>query len=529
MRGSLVLAPLKVFISYAHNDDLPALDDKRRPGFVSRLWLCLEYHFKNQGPPTPDIWRDDTGIRASDDFDEVLRGAIKDSDLLVVVLSNNWLSRPYCNKELELFAARWGDQAKSRIVVVKKSPISEADMPAMLQTKQHTVFYDEDERGPRRHREFFDYTSGSPFEEFKRQYHDAVERLAEDLLRHAREHAQQKTAAPAVSLLIDSSRKIFIAKPAGDMREPYERIVIELEKRGYRVTPAPNEKIPLESVAAATTFINEALEHAEASVHLLGRNMGNAPDGDDPEPIAKLQLRLAAARAARAKADELFLRFIWALKLVPGAGVEAQDARERDPFDVLQRFGETRVAGGEKVLDAECSAFIETFLGYLDRRPIPEVDQASGIKADSTVYLHCRRDDIDYALRIADALEKRHVKAVKPTFSADSGTELMENNKRKLAGCDAVVLCWGNVPETWIEQQPGIWRDYRKLGREKDFERKSLLAGPPEDDPDKQWAASRQSYDGVDFVLDLRQFGDGPVPPEALDALFATPPTKRTA
>ncbi len=196
--------PLQVFISYAHHDDLEALDTGA-PGFVSTLWRHLEWHFKRLGPATPYIWRDDKGIRPSDEFGPVIENAINSSHVLVVVLSNNWLSRPYCRLELETFSKRWRtsetpSQVSARVIPVVKSPVPFDQWPPLLANKQGYVFFDEDDTGPQRRREFFDYTTGKPEEEFKRLYHARIEQLATELHDRADEFERGAgAAAPAAS------------------------------------------------------------------------------------------------------------------------------------------------------------------------------------------------------------------------------------------------------------------------------------------------------------------------------------------
>lgn len=511
--------PLQVFISYAHHDDLAALDNAA-PGFVSTLWTHLEYHFKRLGPPAPFIWRDDNAIRPSDEFGPVIQAGIEASDILLVVLSNNWLSRPYCQMELELFVKKWrmreGPAAVSqRIVPVVKSPVPYDQWPPGLKGKQGFVFFDEDETGPRRRREFFDYTCGKPLEEYKRQYHARIDQLATELHQRAAQPGSTVDKKPPAS-----QRTVYVAQPAADMREAYDQVVTELKRRDFAVVPDAQTKIPLDSVELADAFVDAALASAEASIHLLGRLPGQAPDGEDAEPIVKLQLSRAALRAAKPAGDAArgFYRFIWAPKFI---GVQPESPAEeegRNSDKVLEKFGQPLPGDHDKVEGCECNGFIEMMLGYLDRNK-PEQQAGERLGAASRFYLHCREDDVQYALQVGKALQLRNIQPVKPMFRGDPN-EVAAQNKSRMASCDAVVLCWGNAPETWVALQPGLWSDYRSLGREKDFARRGLLAGPPGDDPDKEWNVSMQRYDGVDLVLDLRQYDSVPVPPEALDPLF---------
>src|SRR5579863_8466204 len=259
----------QIFVSYARNDDLPPLDGEGK-GFVTTLLKHLEFHFSCFGEPTPVIWRDRRAIARSEQFDPIIEKGISDSQLLLVVLSNNWVHREFCRRELELFSQHWRSEGengvKGRIIVVGKNHIEPNARPALLQGQEGYLFYAPDEDNPTRFREFF--IRGKAREEF----HERSQELAEDIWRRACEHEQVPVAAqPAGSVwtpVTSSGRKIYLSKPAADMRAPYVRLVDELRQRGYIVAPAPDADIPPDGSAKA--FMRDALAGAELSIHVLG-------------------------------------------------------------------------------------------------------------------------------------------------------------------------------------------------------------------------------------------------------------------
>jgi hypothetical protein len=93
-------------MSYARDDDLapPGRDDLK--GFVTYLDEQLRYELTLLGERRPKLWRDKRGIDPADQFDALIVKAIEDSQLLVVMLSRNWLARYWCRRELELLRAR---------------------------------------------------------------------------------------------------------------------------------------------------------------------------------------------------------------------------------------------------------------------------------------------------------------------------------------------------------------------------------------------------------------------------------------
>jgi hypothetical protein len=137
--------PFQILVSYARNDDLPPLDGDGK-GFITTLLKHLEFHFTCFGEPTPLIWRDKRAIARSEQFDPIIETGIRESALLLVVLSNNWVHREFCRRELDLFQERWksdGENAvKRRIIVVGENHIEPAARPPLLQGQEGYLFYD---------------------------------------------------------------------------------------------------------------------------------------------------------------------------------------------------------------------------------------------------------------------------------------------------------------------------------------------------------------------------------------------------
>ncbi len=495
--------PFQIFVSYARNDDLPPLDGEGR-GFITTLLKHLEFHFTCFGEPTPLIWRDKRAIARSEQFDPIIEKGVQDSDLLLVVLSNNWIHREFCRRELELFQQRWhkeGDEAvKRRIIVAGKNHIEPAARPALLQGQEGYLFYAPDEENPSRFREFF--VRGKAREEF----HERTQELAEDIWRRACEHEHLPPPSSAMTgqawtPVASSGRKIYLAKPAADMRAPYARLVDELQQRGYAVAPAPDADIPPD--ASAKDFIRAALDGAELSIHLLGAKAGWAPE--ECEPVVPLQLKLAAEAQSR--------RIIWAPRILVDEHAQAIDADARDPFAVLAKFD--RKVDSDTVEGSEISAFAQFVIQHLDKN-VPPVPDIEVIEPNARVYLYHRPEDTQYAVEIAKALEQRGIQPVFPAFEGDPA-ELAALHRQELADCDAVVLCWAKAAEVWVKSQSRELKNWRELGRDKRFACRGLVAGPPPGDR-KNLLLQLPPRNEIDVVVDLTGF-EKPLP-EALDPLI---------
>jgi hypothetical protein len=516
------MSTTQIFISYARDDDAapPDLNRGEAKGFVTSLHEQLLYEFQELGQPRPKIWRDTRGIDPGDQFEPLLDEAIAASSLLLVVLSRNWLTRPYCLRELEGFARRWnkeGDRAlRQRLVVVAKHYVDPQRRPSLLQGQEGFSFFalDAEAEAGQEHEFFARGAIRDP------RYQDRVRDLGCYLWRsaarldNAAQGAPVTTAGTAKSPAPQTTgRTIYLAKPAQDMRAAYGRLVDELQGRGYAVVPSPTEEIPND--ASATEFVDKALAAAELSVHLLGEKAGYAPE--DAEPIVKLQLTRAAARVP-AEADgsdawsRSFRRIIWATRVVEDVTASGECKAERDPLAVLAKFN--RQLATDKVEGDSLSKFVDFFFQHLDRTAPPR-EVLEEIKADSKVYVYHRPEDTDYALTIAKALQQRQVEPVLPALEGDAA-ELSAFHRQNLLDCDAVVLCWASASEVWARVTSRELKNWRDLGRDSQFACRGLVTGPPSGDRKKAYVQLPPRNE-IDVVVDL--MGDDSPSPEALDPL----------
>src|ERR1700692_2246667 len=471
--------PLQIFVSYARNDDLPPLESSDAKGFVTALYGHLNYQFKALGPPMPVLWRDTRSIGRSDQFDPIIEGAIGDSALFLVILSRNWLSREFCRKELELFKLRWAKEGeagiKRRIVVVAKQHIEFEDRPALLQGQEGYWFYRRDaDEGVGIEQEFF--SGGKP----QGEYYDLVKRLAVDLWRRAQSETPPVPGKGGGSAekgtKADDARTVYLAKPAADMRSAYLRLVDELEQRGYRVVPERGTEIPYDGSAPA--FVRSELAKAEASIHVLGEKAGYTPE--DSEPIVKLQLQLAAERVSKSDAVAAggvpFRRIVWAPRVIVDEQ-GAASAVERDPLVVLSRFD--KQAESDKIEGSELSKFAEFVIQHLDRTaPLPPAPPPLGETDARRLYVYYHPDDRKLATDFGKLLQEHEIEPVWPAFQGDPA-QIRSYHREKLQECDAVVLCWGSAADLWVKASAHELRNWRELGREKRFDLRGLLAGPP--------------------------------------------------
>jgi hypothetical protein len=509
---------VQIFLSYARDDDAPPPGRDDAKGFVTFLDEQLRYELTHLGADRPKLWRDTRRVEGGEQFEPLIAEAVAASSLFVAVLSNNWLNRPWCQRELASFRQRWSDESdadiRRRIVVVAKHPVPEDRVPAPLRGQEGFRFFDADRDGDTETwREFFG--RGRILDP---RYEQRVGQLARYLWTAAARYGPDVEGMPKASAgrsrpsASAKGRTVFLAKPAGDMLLAYDRLVKELTGNGYTVVPPPEAAIPLDSSAAG--FIDEHLAKAEASVHLLGDRLGYAPD--EAEPILKLQLARATARA---DAGTALHRILWAPRFI-SEDLDASAAR--DPLTVVARLD--RQLDGDTIVGDNLSAFAEFIIQHLDRSA-PAGAPAGPIGAGVSVYVYHRPEDEEYAVDLAMALRERRLRAVLPAIEGEPAA-LDAFHRENLRECAAVVLCWARASEVWARATCRELRSWEKLGRREKFTLRGLVAGPPPGGR-KSVLVRLPPEDEIDIVLDLTAV-DKPSP-EVLDPLIraaATPPAE---
>lgn len=525
------MSDVQIFISYARDDNRAPPGDRNR-GFVDNLDEELRCEFVRSGPRRPTLWRDTKAVLDAEQFNPKIIGALEKSQILLVVLSPNWLASDYCRKELKSFAQFWYDRGedpekvKHRIVVVGAREVDRNRLPSQLQGQVGVKFYSLEDDG----RVLREYFRGIIVD--RQRYYDQIDQLVRALLTFSarfggwRESTDEQAVgkAPPQPILVPNGHTIFVAKPANDMRPHYQRIVKELVGRGYKVVPDPADDIPDDK--SVVPFLDTTLASAEASVHLLGEGAGFAPEGQE-ERIVCLQLKRAAIRvSALPPSVEVpgreFERIIWAPRIMDDTLDSRAAASGRDPLKVLQRFHEQ--LPNDKVEGDTISKFVDFLVLHLAERATPVRRQpdkvAEAAKSGMRVYVHHSPEDTDYAFELRDLLAKRQVVPVLPVFDANSQAELAEAHRKALAKCDAVLLCWAGAREMWARSQASELGDWHALGRSNKFAYRGVVAGPPGGGR-KQYAEKVFPADEIDIVLNLTELTHPT--PEALDPLFLPP------
>jgi hypothetical protein len=340
-----------VFISYARTDDVQPPFDRTTLGWVTFFCENLRFELTNVGVHQADLWVDRYKIEPAEKFTKKIAEALAKARLILPILSPNWIQREWCRKEVISFL-ELDDHEDDDIVLVKKLDAPDSDIPAPLRNREGYKFYVNEPTGAVR--EF--YWRGLQDEA---AYYNQVKRVAEWIAqRFITESKQEKAAVPR------KGRTVYLAAPADEMRDAWQRLANDLEGAGYDVLPVDG-RLP-DTVAKAEEAVLAALAHAELIVHLLGEIEGVTLAGGT-ETLARLQLRVTREHGMT---NAPVPRVLWAPKWLPDSTKE-----RRDPFNVVGQFG--GISPGEEVYGEEVTNLSQWLRSRLDPPlPVPMPAQA---------------------------------------------------------------------------------------------------------------------------------------------------------
>jgi hypothetical protein len=218
-----------IFVSYARVND--ALT-----GWVSSFKRKLEGKLREKLPgETAQVYLD-VGEIGIGPLKIELREAVSSSAILLIVLSNCWLERSWCQRELALFveAAGGPSKAQERIVLVRIEDVKQNRLPAVLRDCR---LYDFFKVHPTRK---VTLTYGLPeFPELESDYLISLLELVGDedragLVTRLREliRPEDKDDGPD-----DDRRMIFLANCTPDLNRDRSTLRRHLEDKGFQVVP----------------------------------------------------------------------------------------------------------------------------------------------------------------------------------------------------------------------------------------------------------------------------------------------------
>lgn len=417
--------PNDVFISYTHRDNLPEDPSDSQSGWVSRFHWQLQKRLTELLGREAKIWRDPK-LGAADVFSHELADQLKNTAVLVPVVSPGYDRSEWCRRELAAFQeaaeAQGGFEINNKVRAAKviKTPLDgngeRAIVPGALG------------------REFFERLTDSDFiREYEPESHEfrtAVDMLAQCIKKVLDCLASQRGVKVAERGIV------YLAETTSDLVEERKRLRQELEAFQYTVLPA--EPLPDEAAALATA-VKSAMGQARLSVHLFGTRYGMIPESGDSS-VPTIQYQLAQERG--------LARIAWIRE-----GGEP-DARQGDFLEALRQAPGTGLELLEHRTVEQLKDRVLTLLTPRAPEPKPSTDGLVRI------YMMCDEEDNPLATReqtparqVRDYLNQSGFEVKLPVAGAADPSRVRRDNQEKLKQCDAVLLYWGTAPNVWVEEK----------------------------------------------------------------------------
>ena len=461
----------QVFLSYCHRDDEPYGPLNRR--WVEEFEKALRESIGQRiGPGRVELWRDKRRLTGNELFDAQIEQQLDRSAIFVTVLSQHYLSSTYCRKEFQSFGQRHiakGDlhvDHLSRIVKVYRRAIDRADLrkfvdlPELIPEVDKTVGYElyyKDDNGIDRDVLLDPDKAGLYW-----QRADDIAYAIKRMLDAAPENAEGMAAAPA------ATQSVYLARTASDMKEPREALQRELEDRGYRVLP--DEELPEDSAGYARE-VQDDLEAASLSVHLIGSRYGSIPEGADKSGVV-LQAELALA------ARESPLRSVFWTPADIDVATLAEDRQREFILHLEQAASDPRRAEFVRSSLEQLKALV---IDRLRPSPTPVAAEPRPAQPGRTIYLVCDPVDRADAKPLQTSLAHLGFVVVRPSLEG-TPEELLEENKANLVSSDVVVVVWGRSREAWVRNKLREAQQAPGWGRESAFLGKFVVIAPPDSD-----------------------------------------------
>jgi len=403
-----------IFISFSHIDNSDAWVEKFHQRLKDRL---------AQIDVKAEIWRDKK-LRGIDDFSAEIFDGLKDSALLVSIVSPAGIKSRWCTDErqkFEQFAATKGGFKVGNIlraVKVVKTPLDDDAHRGLFGSTLGYDFYERDDQS----KIFYEFDPDSP--EFKDRINELAQHLKSAL-------NQIRAAAPQPDRL-----SVYLAWTTSDLESQRLALSQQMEDWGCAVLPAGS--LPFDSPSFRAS-VSAALEEADLSVHLVSSQRGLILD-EEEKSIVALQYELAEARK--------FDRILW---VQPGSKPDAslQTTIEQGPQEGLERLEDQTLEYLKEIIEGKLSTL---------RKTPPTKDATER----PSVYLVCHPQDNPYVEgtvgdeRVRDL--ESYLIAAGLTVSLPPVNFVEEKLRRKdhretIKSSDGVVLYWRDPKlELWFRE-----------------------------------------------------------------------------
>ena len=457
-----------VFISYARLDDKPVMGDP--VGWVSQLHTELVNQLPVYLGAEAQIWRDQEEIRNNEDFSKKISHQLENSATFIAILSESFINREWCLRELEEFAQhadkRFGiyiDGDKKRIFSIERMPVSREVLPSQLEGTTTYRFFE----GGRILRPTVNTAH-------RAKYLASIEDLLIDISKVLKLLAKSARGDAAAAPVPETQGPtVYLAQSTSGLDDQAAELRRDLTERGCRVLPAGD--LPLRS-ARFKEEVSAALDKCALSIHLVGEDYGFVPEGEAQKSSVWMQHDLALEKAkggdfaclvwvaGQAPKDERQRAFLAYLEdddtaqkhmdLLQNCGLEELKA---EAHDKLAKLAEKRAKAAEAKQVAAARQQAAPPAPIAAAAPAPA--GALSLDEPPIVYIICEQ-----ASRKSPGLIalRKHLlaKGYDPVFleRAEDGGGVLQQHVENLAQCDACLIYYDQASSDWLAQTLGALR-----------------------------------------------------------------------
>ena len=445
-----------VFISYRHLDNKDL--DEHGKGWIDNFHERFENVLLGKLGYEPRIWRD-TRLPGNAYFADVLEERIRNTAVVISVLSPGYLMSDWCMGELREFC-RLAEQTgglragnNMRIFKAVKFPTEPEEHPPEFRKQLGYEFYEIDKM-TRRPTEF----AQAGGRDRAQRYWSKLDELAWDV-RQVLYAINPRARAAAGSVFTPPKGTIYLAETTRDLAAQRDKIKRELQDHGYGILP--DKELPAFSPSYEEA-VSECVGRAKLSVHLIGENYGLIPEGAGGRSIVRLQNEVAARRCC----DDAFSRLLW----LP-VGLTPHEPEQEQFIEHLKKDSEMQ--RGAELLQTpleELKSHIQKRLSSNGNGKKPEPVPG---QSPPKIYLIFDKRDIRGVIPLSKYLTaEKKCEVLLPPLDDEGGGEAQpfDIHNENLKECDAVLIYYGQANQGWFEFKR---RDLKKLVG---LDRKSPLA-----------------------------------------------------
>jgi hypothetical protein len=447
-----------IFISYSHKDNLTFGADQL--GWVESFHRAVRVRLTQLLGRESNVYYDEAVMSGSDVLTPAITKEVRDTKILVSVVSPSYLRSTWCNDELEYFArsveAHGGLllDTKSRIVKVIKLPVeptlekhAKVDLSDVIGYK----FYRQDKAGALE----LDITADPSS---RLEFIKNVNALAYSI-RDMLERMDGEGDAPA-DPVPESGKVAYVAETTSDLADEETKLRRALEQYGHTVLPAT----PHAYAHGYAEYAGADLARADLAVHLIGSPYGTVPERER-RSVVELQYDLSAEEVRRR--PEL-KRLVWA-----PAETVADDERQSAFLERLRDDATLVVSSFEKLKDAAQAALAPHEAAAATAPEPAPPDERGGAK----IYLIFDASDKDAVKPLDDWLFDNGFDVLRPIFAADE-SQIRKYDQRCLVECDAALVYCGAAPADWLLQRVMDLQKAFAYGRRAPFLARGVMMGP---------------------------------------------------